>query len=1050
MSDPILAEAQQAEPTQAVRQLSSMTLLALIGLGYFAAIKLALLLPDAEKILAVAWPAAGIGLAALLLNPRSLWPGILAVIFLVGNAGNLLSGRPLSNSLGFMLANVLESLCCALFIQRMCGKRVRFATAREIGALVAAAAVVNAGTAFLGAGTATLAGSLPFWAFWFTWWVADGLGLLLVTPLIVCWTQPGRSGAGLRYAAECTAFFLCWCLVSWMVFQPHDPHSALVPQPYMLVLLLAWPAFRMGMRTVTLALAALAVLAAVSPAVQAGPLLWGGADVPERLLFVQFFLASATATAFLLVTLITERRQGEQALRENQALLSAIIEGSPDAVYAMDTQGRIVLVNSAGAAMCGKTPQEIRGLDNTALFPPEEAARLTARNREIMAARRVTTVQEAVTLADGERHFFVSTRGPLLDADGEVAGLYGIATDVTQIKKAQEAVRESEERFRHAFEQAAVGFFHGGPDGSFLRVNQKFCDIVGYTREELVTLTFRDITHPDDLERDEAHLAALTSEPRRAVCSQKRYRRKDGSLVWVARTASPVCDDEGRVKYVQGVVEDITERKEAERKLFEREEQLRQFIDHSPAAIAVFDRDMRYLAASRRWSEQYGLGAAPLIGRSHYEVFPEIPERWREVHSRCLEGGVEEASEDLFVRQNGQRQWVSWAVRPWYGADGTVGGIAISSEDITERKAIEENLRRKNDMLSKTEAIAHIGSWAWDVDTDTVHWSEELFRIAGFDPALGAPPFAVQAPLYNRDDLDSLTLAAAETLRTGQPFELELHINRADGETRVCDGRGYLETKPGERPARMYGLLADITQRKRVEELREQIERTIRHDLRAPASSAIYLARLLRDAPGLTEQHRKLVDLFEQSGRCMLDTLNSTLDLFRIETGQYRFSPAPVDVLQLLLELKEMLRASGRRPDVDIRIVLPVSGARPVCLGQASLLRMALQNLLSNALDASPAGAEVEAVLEVGARCRVTLRNKGAVPAPIRERFFEKYVTLGKSGGTGIGTYSARLMVLAQGGEIAMRTSDEDDETVVTVELPVPGPESLSAARFAS
>jgi|GEM_PF-6817223 PAS domain S-box len=794
MSDPSLAEAQQARSArraQSVRRLSSAERLTLIGLGYFAAIKLALLLPDAEKILAVAWPAAGIGLAALLLNPRSLWPGILAVIFLVGNAGNLLGGRPLPNSLGFMLANILESLCCALFIQRMCGERVRFTRAREIGALLAASAGVNAGTALLGAGTATLAAGTAFREFWLTWWVADGLGLLLVTPLIVCWAQPGRLRSGLRYAAECSAFFLVWCVTAWQVFQPHDPHSALAPQPYILVLLLTWPAFRMGMRTVTLALAVLAALAATSPAVQAGPLLWGGGDVPERMLFIQLFLACASATAFLFVTLINEREQGEAA------------------------------------------------------------------------------------------------------------------------------VRESEERFRHAFDQAAVGFFHGGPGGTFLRVNQKFCDIVGYTREELATFTFRDITHPGDLEQDEAHLKALTSEPCRAVSSQKRYRRKDGAVVWVARTVSPVCDDEGRIKYIMGVV-----------------------------------------------------------------------------------------------------------------------------EDITERMAIEENLQRQNDMLSKTESIARIGSWAWDVETDTVHWSEELFRIFGFDPALSAPSFAQQSPLYNQSDLERLIAAAVETQRTGQPFELELRINRADGETRVCEGRGYLETKPGAHPMRMYGLLADITQRKRVEELREQIERTIRHDLRAPASSAIYLAQLLRAAPGLTEQHRKLVDLFEHSGRCMLDTLNSTLDLFRIETGQYQFTPAPVDALQLLLELKEMLRLSGRRPDVGIRIVPPAAGAQALCLGQASLLRMALQNLLSNALDASPGGAEVEAAFEPGARCRITLRNKGAVPAAIRERFFEKYVTLGKSGGTGIGTYSARLMVLAQGGAISMRASDEDDETVVTVDLPVPGPEA--------
>lgn len=788
MTNPSSAWRNSSESPSSALSPQDFLRLAIIAAAYFAANKVALFFPDAEMILAAAWPAAGVGLAALLLSPRRLWPAILAAVFLAGNAANLVSGRPLANSLGFMAANVLENLACAWFMLRVSGQEISFARSRDVGALVLAAGVVNAATGLLGAGTAALAGGAPFWAFWKTWWVADGLGILLVTPLVVAWAQPGppvrRSPA---YTAECVIFFALWCALVWLTFQPHGPSVAVAPQPYMLLATLAWPAFRMGLRTVSLALAALAAIAALSPDVQLGPLQWGGESVPERLLQAQLFIACVAATAYLLTALITERRQSEQSLRESKFLLSSIIEGTPDAIYATDAEGRFLMVNSAGAAMCGRTPEEFPGLDKARFFPPEEARRMALRDREAMDSGRVFTVEEAVTLADGLPHCFVATRGPLRGAEGRITGTYGIARDVTESRRAQEALAESEERFRTAFEQAAVGFFHGAQDGRFLRVNQKFCDIVGYSREELLQLTFRDITCPDDLPRDEEQLERLAAAELGAIVAEKRYRRKDGSLVWASRAASPVCDETGKLKYVLGVVE-------------------------------------------------------------------------------------------------------------------------------------------------------------------------------------------------------------------------------------------------------------DISSRKRAEELREQIEHTIRHDLRAPAGSAVNLARLLRDETCLPDDRRRLLDTFEQAGRAMLDTLNSTLDLFRIETGQFQFTPARLDPLEMLREVARLLEAGARRPDVAIRVVPPEDGAPVFCLGQANLLRMALQNLLINALDASPVLSEVEASVSAGERCRITIRNKGVVPAGIRAVFFEKYVTCGKAGGTGIGTYSARSALVAMGGEVSMRSSDESGETVLTVFLPLVGP----------
>jgi formate hydrogenlyase transcriptional activator len=176
------------------------------------------------------------------------------------------------------------------------------------------------------------------------------------------------------------------------------------------------------------------------------------------------------------------------------------------------------------------------------------------------------------------------------------------------------------------------------------------------------------------------------------------------------------------------ILRDITERVRAEEALRESEETLQLFIEHAPAAIAMFDREMRYLAASFRWRADYDLSDRDIIGRSHYEVFPEIPERWKAVHRRALAGEVLRAEEDRLERADGNLQWVRWEVRPWYTAKGEIGGIVIFAEEITERKRMEEELR---------QALLEVRQLKDQLQAENVYLQEEIRLEHDFGEIIG-------------------------------------------------------------------------------------------------------------------------------------------------------------------------------------------------------------------------------------------------------------------------------------------------------------------------
>jgi signal transduction histidine kinase/CheY-like chemotaxis protein len=226
--------------------------------------------------------------------------------------------------------------------------------------------------------------------------------------------------------------------------------------------------------------------------------------------------------------------------------------------------------------------------------------------------------------------------------------------------------------------------------------------------------------------------------------------------------------------------------------------------------------------------------------------------------------------------------------------------------------------------------------------------------------------------------------------------------------------------------------------------LREDVERMSRHDLKTPLNSIIGVARLLREDAAVAPEHGELLAIAERAGYRMLEMVNLSLDLARMEMGTYAFRPQAVNLVEVIRRV--LLDLQGQAEAAQVQLRMEPAFTQPVYARAEELLCYSLlANVVKNAIEAAPPGSVVRVALEPGDPVRVRVRNPGAVDPHVAPRFFDKYVTAGKSGGTGLGTYSALLMARVQEGELEMETSEA--MTVLTLTLRALGSEQLPLPR---
>jgi len=292
-----------------------------------------------------------------------------------------------------------------------------------------------------------------------------------------------------------------------------------------------------------------------------------------------------------------------------------------------------------------------------------------------------------------------------------------IVEEITDKKMAEEALRASEERLRLAQQIAHIGSFEWNIQTG---VNTWTPELEAMYGLQPGTFTgtqtaFENLVHADD------RASVITLVDRALKTGQPtegewRVVWADGSVHWMTGRWQVLMSESGEAARMIGVNIDVTQHKRAEEARLEvnrtleaqaallqsREELLKTFVKNVPAAVAMLDRDMRYLQVSDRWCGDYSLDSSKILGHSHYEIFPDLPERWKEIHRRGLEGETLRAEEDRWDRESGTN-WSRWEIRPWKNRDGLPGGILIFSEDITRRKQMEEAISRMSRNLIESQ-----------------------------------------------------------------------------------------------------------------------------------------------------------------------------------------------------------------------------------------------------------------------------------------------------------------------------------------------------------
>ncbi|RMF90439.1 MAG: PAS domain S-box protein [Methanobacteriota archaeon] len=738
---------------------------------------------------------------------------------------------------------------------------------------------------------------------------------------------------------------------------------------------------------------------------------------------------------------ITPRKEAEEEIRRSREEWERIFTSISDSVMILDLEHRILAVNPAAMRLTGLSEKELLGRRCYEIFhctdhPPEGCP-----HERLVKSRHPETVDMEMEALHGT---FLVTVAPILDAQGRMVKTLHIAKDITERKRAEEALRESEERYRRLSDASLEGIaIH--EKGKILDANQTFADMFGYELNEVIGMNALDLAAPKSRELVMEKILSGYEKPYEAI-----GLRKDGTT-FIGEISPKKVRYKGRDVRL-AAIRDITERKRAEEEIRRLKDFSENVINEAPVLIAVFDRDFR-VRVWNSFSERYTqVPKEKILGRNLFEVIPSLKKLgWEEVFRKVIETGEPYSVEDYeitrtFGPHKGEKWYQNITLKPLI-EDGEVTGLIETIVDVTDRKHAEEALRESEERYRTL--IEASEDYVFALDTEGTFIFANQKAIDTFGDLIGQP-FTVPVP-EEYHDVVRKNFARRMKGEAVEPYEIEVLDKK--GRRRWVEISGAPLVREGKLVGAVY-FQKDITERKRAEEELERhrlhLEELVRertreleeanrrlqeadrlksvflasmsHELRTPLNSIIgFTGILLQGMAGeLNPEQRKQLDIVYSSAKHLLALINDLLDISKIEMGEVEFSSEEFRLGEAVDEVVKTFLPEIERK--GLRLEKRVSDG--VIQSDRRRFKQVLMNLLGNAVKFTRKGRiAVEAAVEKD-RVTVTVKDTGVgIKKKDLPRLFQPFQQLEipegmARDGTGLGLYLSKKIVTLLGGEI--------------------------------
>ncbi|BAZ68703.1 two-component hybrid sensor and regulator [Fischerella sp. NIES-4106] len=550
-------------------------------------------------------------------------------------------------------------------------------------------------------------------------------------------------------------------------------------------------------------------------------------------------------------------------------------------------------------------------------------------------------------------------------------------------------LEESEGFFRATFNQAAVGIAHVGIDGQWLLVNQKLCSIVGYTHEELNRLTFQDLTHPNDLNSDLEYIRLLLTGEIQTYSIEKRYIRKDKTLIWINLTVSLVRKPSGEPKYFICVVQDISDRKQIEQRLQVAHDQLERrvsqrtaeleqaqtklshIINSAIAAIISFrvfaNRDWEYEYFSTGCETIYGYTPQEFMADKHLWMSRVLPEDRKTVIIPLFEYFFAEGSTKIeyrFCHQDGSIRWIASTYTSRRDQVKDCWIITAVNTDISDalrqvaarlRKQAEQKIREQAALLD----VASDAIFVRDLQHNIFFWNQGAERLYGWQSAEVLGKKANE--LFSEESFPQVG-SAMKTLMDQGKWQGELEHTTKDGKKVIVQSRWTLVQDYTEQPKFILTVNSDITEKKQLEVQFYQAQRLeslgtlasgIAHDMNNILSPILTVAQLLPlKLPNLDDKNRQLLKILEDNSKRGAELVKQILSFARGAEGKR----VPLQIKHLIKELERIVKSTFPK---SIEICTKIPQSLSTVLADSTQIHQVLMNLCVNARDAMPQGGTI-------------------------------------------------------------------------------------------